>query len=648
MAAGVLDGAAMDDVLGAVAAAGFLALAAVPILFGASVVARALWAAWQPAELGLVDEHGGAPRLAGWIGFLMIGALALAWVMFQGTWLLAGWTAFKPMAMSFLEPMLAVGMTLVLALVSRPVARGLAAALRRLDARWRRAGRRSLMTPWRIAGATALVIAAVLYLLWRLVVRPKIGVFDLDILHAPIVGLGATAGIHLGWQRLPRARKLGGVAFGGLAVVAVGTALFAWQARPTLTLQVWGERPLAGLAIDRIFDLDTIRAGVSLAEFRPATQPGSPHPDIILITIDTVRADHTPPYGGSAEMPVLRDLGVKGVVFDWAFSPSNVTRRSIPSMVIGLAPNRVRGRVVGWALRIDPRHVLVAERLEAGGYDTAGFMCCEGFWGKEFRTGLQRGLQHLEIDPNGVALAQRARTWLDERERHPTGRPLFLWMHILEPHNWVAATGEPRNDDERRRFYDRSLQASDMMMVQVLGAFSHREPSQAPIVIVTADHGEALGDHGQPYHSTDLYDSQLHIPLVMAGPGLKPGRVSETVSLTDLTPTLLELAGFQPPKDHSIEGRSFADLATGRRLSNPESGSAFAAMIRDRSNPGGITTAIQGRWKLIDNGSSLELYDIHKDPDERSNLVVSRPPALQQLKRLLKQHVDAAAQSPFE
>src|SRR5262249_36853460 len=164
-----------------VAAAGFLALPAVPILFGASVLARALWAAWQPAELGLVDEHGGAPRLAGWLGFLMIGALALAWVMFQGTWLLAGWTAFKPMAMSFLEPMLAVGTTLVLVIVSRPAARGLGAALGRLDARWRRAGRRSLVSPWRIAGATALVIAAVLYLLWRLVVRPKIGVFDLDI-----------------------------------------------------------------------------------------------------------------------------------------------------------------------------------------------------------------------------------------------------------------------------------------------------------------------------------------------------------------------------------------------------------------------------------------------------------------------------------
>ena len=71
-------------------------------------------------------------------------------------------------------------------------------------------------------------------------------------------------------------------------------------------------------------------------------------------------------------------------------------------MVTGLAPNRVRGRVVGWALRIDPRHVLVAERLLAGGYETAGFVCCNGFWGEDFRTGLQRGLQHLVIEPSGM------------------------------------------------------------------------------------------------------------------------------------------------------------------------------------------------------------------------------------------------------
>src|SRR5262249_34724138 len=158
----------------------------------------------------------------------------------------------------------------------------------------------------------------------------------------------------------------------------------------------------------------------------------------------------------------------------------------------------------------------------------------------KFHTGLQRGLDYLEIESNGRELARKARVWLEERERnHPT-KPLFVWMHILEPHNWTVASGEGRNDNERRQVYDRSLSASDAMLGELMNAFSHRAPARAPIVIVTADHGEGLGEHGHPYHSTDLYDSQTHVPLVIAGPGIKSGRVAETVSLVDLVPTVLE------------------------------------------------------------------------------------------------------------
>jgi arylsulfatase A-like enzyme len=712
--AGACEGAGMDDVAGFVAAAGFLALVGVPLLLAVSVLVRALWAAWRPRELGerLVEPGGGAPRLAGWAVVISLGAFGLAWAMYQGTWILAGWTAFKPLSMSFAEPLLALAAVLILVAISRPSVDGIAALVRWIDTRRQRSPRRSLLTPWRIALASllttiplayALAIAkpivavsaavmllaisrvardklaslvdrldqwwlhrprhslvtprriaianvlgviAVAYTVWRLAVRTRIGVLDLGVLDVPMIGVAVAVLVHIVWRRLPARSAIGG-ALGAIAVATIAFALYAWKAHPSLTLAIWGERPLAGFTIDKLFDLDAIRSGVSLSEFRPSLRPGAVHPDIILVTIDTVRADHTPAYGGSAEMPALRDLAQKGAVFEWAFSPSNVTRRSIPSMVIGLQPNRVRGRVVGWALRVDPRHVLMPERMRAGGYDTAGFMCCSGFWGGDFHTGLDRGLEHLEVEVNGLALARRARAWLDEREKHPTGRPLFLWMHILEPHNWQAASGEPRNDDERRRFYDRSLAASDTMLVEILGAFSQRSPEKTPIIIVSADHGEALGDHGQPYHSTDLYDSQIRVPLVIAGPGIKPGRIEETVSLNDLTPTILELAGFEPPHGPSIDGRSVADLATGKRASIPEHGVAFAAMIKDRSNPGGITAIVKGRYKLIDNGSSLELYDLHTDPGERSNLISAKPPIVEELKKLLKQHLEAGSKSPF-
>jgi arylsulfatase A-like enzyme len=221
-------------------------------------------------------------------------------------------------------------------------------------------------------------------------------------------------------------------------------------------------------------------------------------------------------------------------------------------------------------------------------------------------------------------------------------------MHILEPHNWQAGTGAPANDDDRRRFYDRSLTAADTVMVELLGAFSQRKPEEAPIVIVTADHGEALGEHGQPYHSTDLYNAQIRVPFVIAGPGIKRGHITETVSLTDLTPTVLELAGFVAPTGPTMDGRSVADLATGRRQSVEDGGIAFAAMIKDRSNPGGVTALVRGRWKMIDNGQAPEVYDIHADPNELSNVATTRPQMYNELRALLVQYLKRGSSSPFE
>jgi hypothetical protein len=607
----------MDSVLGAAAAAGFVALVALPLLFVMSAAVRGLWRAWQPQQLGLVDESGGAPRLAAWLGVLVLGSAALAWSMFQGTWLLANETAFKPLPVSFGEPLVAVATVVAAIALSRPVARLLAALLRKLDARWR-------LTPRRILVALVVTLAVLGWLVWHFLVRRHIrpGV-DVSICLAPAAAIAATALVHAVWGHVPRRIAGGvlGVAGGGLVVLA----LACWRLAPSLTLSIWGERPLAGLAIDRLFDLDAIRARVPLAEVRPVATPGAAHPDIILVTLDSARADHTPPYGGNVDMPVLRELAARGAVFDYAYAPSNDTRRSIPSMMTGLAPTRVKGRIVGSALHLDPRHVLLADRMRAAGYDTAGFSCCADVAGA-------RGIEHVEIDPSGPSLARRARTWLANRS---DGRPLFLWMHLRELHDGTDSA-------DLRSLHDRSLTASDAILGALLAAFANRPPARAPIVIVTAAHGEGLGDHGQPSHGTDLYDSQIQVPLVIAGPGIHPGTIAETVSLTDLAPTVLELAGFVPPR---LDGASFADLAAGRRLANPEGGTAFAAMVDD---PGGLTAIAHGRYKLIENGLELELYDVHTDPHEHSNLIRSRPPALDELRRLLRQKNAAAKRSPFE
>lgn len=652
LAAGGFEAVGLGDPLGMAATIGMFCILVAPLLWLCGLAARGLYAAWDPAELAerLTEEGGGMPRLAGWALVLLLGALAIAWAAFQGTWQLAAWTAFKPLTVGFLQPVIAVGAALVVLALSRPAARLFAAGARRIDRRRRRhrPERRSLFTPATVLGGALVIAVAALLVLWRIVVKPRVGPVDTSVGYAPLLALVVTIAVHAAWPRLGRARRYVGAGAGVLVVAAIALAIVTVKTRPSLTLEIWGDRPLAGVAIERLFDLDQIRADISLSEFRPVDRPGSAHPDIVLVTIDTVRADHTPPYGGAAEMPVLKGLGDRGAVFTWAFSPSNVTRRSIPSMVIGAAATRIKGRVIGWALRVDPRHVMVAERLRAGGYETAGFMCCRGFYDPEVRTGLQRGLEHLDIEPNGRVLGRAAREWIGQREKTATQRPLFMWVHILEPHNWEVGNGTPHDDFEKGKLYDRSLTIADQILMDVLAGFSDRAPDKAPIVIVTADHGEALGEHGQPNHSTDLYNSQIRVPLVVAGPGIKPGHVIETVSLTDLVPTLVELAGFEPPRGPSIDGRSIAPLLTGKAIPSADAGTAFAAMIKDRSNPGGVTAIVSGRWKLIDTAGVFELYDLHADPNENANLYGIRTEIATQMRKLLEQTLVRHATSPFE
>jgi arylsulfatase A-like enzyme len=634
LVAAIVDG--IGDAVTLALGAGFVVVLVAPVLLALSIAGRALYAGWKPPELAaaLVGPDGAAPRLAAWLVVIGFDALVLVIALMIGTAWFAKHSAFTPLVVAYFEATLAAVLALAFAALSRPMARLAATALAPLA---RRAPRAFRPTTIALTLAALAIVAGVA--VWFAIVLPSLGAFDTSVIDAPLAAVIAFGLVHATWSRWGRARAIAGWGVVALTAASAASALVVAHVAPAATLELWGDRAIAGLAIDRAFDLDKIRDAIPLATFAPVPRAGADHPDIILVTIDTVRADHTPPYGGHAEMPTLAALADRGAVFDWAFSPSNVTRRSIPSMITGLGADRVRGRVVSWALRVDPRHVLLAERLHAAGYDTAGFMCCESFWGPELRTGLSRGLEHLEIEHDGAKLAKRARAWLEQRSKRPNQRPLFLWIHILEPHNWNA-NGDPPVS-EREHVYDHVLAQCDAMLADVI-AFA-----KSAIVIVTADHGEGLGEHGHLNHSTDLYDSQIHVPLVLAGPHVANLRVGETVSTTNLVPTILDLAGFAPPSGRAIDGASFADLASGARASRSD-GHAFAAMIKDRSNPGGVIALVDGSWKIIDDGRRVELYDLARDPDEKTDLAKREPAKLAELLAKLRARQDAGRVSPFD
>ncbi|MCE9572266.1 MAG: sulfatase-like hydrolase/transferase [Deltaproteobacteria bacterium] len=648
--AGLVDGlATASDPIDVAGTVGFAALLALPVLVLGGLIARGLIAAWRPHLLArhLVDRRGAAPRLAAWSAYLTLAAFVLSWATFNSIRWLALVSSFKPVVISLSVPLMVLGTAGLLAIASRPLVDAMAAGFARLERRRARRQRRPLTTPATILGGVLVVVAGAVILTWFLTYRPRLGHFEVGIFAYPVIAIACAALGHRLWDRRAGARRGLAIAAGALVAVMVGAIAFIRATDPVMLLDLWSRPTVAGLAIDELFDLDEIRSEMTLTAFRPAARPGAPHPDVILITIDTVRADRTPLHGGTARMPVLAALGARGAVFDWALSPGNVTRRSIPSIALGLSPTRVRGRVAGWALRLDPRHVLLAERFAAAGYETAGFFCCASFWGPEHKLGINRGLQTLHIDPNGAQLAVAARDWLRARDKAGPRAPLFLWIHFLEPHNWNRDRDELTITPDDRRRYDDVLGQVDHFLGEVMTGFDQRGPAAQPLVIVTADHGEGLGDHDAPYHSSDLYESQIHVPLVIAGPGVKARRIGETIGLVDLAPTLLDLAGFVPPGMPEMDGRSVADLVTGARPGDPAGGRAFAAQVRDRSVATDLRAFVDGKWKVIDTGAKLELYDLRADPNELHDLATERPQELARLKGLLEAHAAIDDVSPF-
>jgi arylsulfatase A-like enzyme len=640
--------------LGASASAGYAAMLAIPVCLVGALIVRGLWAAWRPGELAatLIEEGGGAPRLAGWIVFLLIGAFVLSWSTFNGIRALSRLTAFKVNVVSLAMPFVVVFFAGLLAVVSRPSVGAISAGVRGLDRRLRRLVGRSLVTPRIILGATIVFAVASVVVGWFFSIRPRLGPLDVGILLHPAIAIAVTAAAHPVWRRLPagRTRLAAGGAVGALTVAIVCAAMYVRSAQPSKMLSIWAQPTIGGLAIELAFDVDTLRSKAMLEAKRPVLRPGARPRDIVLITIDTVRYDRTPLGGGRAAMPTLAELGAEGAVFEWAFAPSNVTRRSMPAIMLGASPPRIRGRVHGWALRLDPRHVPLAERLLAAGYDTAGFFCCASFWAPEKKTGYSRGMEEVLNDKDGEVLAAAARDWLRARRRSGADAPAFVWLHFLEPHQWLrrkdGGTATTAKDSKHRR-YDKALAEVDEHLAEVIAAIEELPEAERPIIAITADHGEGLGDHGVTHHSSDLYDSQIRVPLVIVGPGIPAARITEPVSVTDLAPTLLELAGFEPPGMPDMDGRSLADLVTGARPSDPDGGYAFAAMIKDRSTSQAARAIVRGKWKLIEAPGGLELYDLRKDPGEKKNLADAEPAVRDEMKALLEARAPIDGTAPF-
>jgi arylsulfatase A-like enzyme/Flp pilus assembly protein TadD len=358
--------------------------------------------------------------------------------------------------------------------------------------------------------------------------------------------------------------------------------------------------------------------------------------DVVLITIDTLRADAVG-FDGNTQgtTPNLDRFAAEGRVFTQAHAHNVITLPSHTNILTGMLPYQ-HGVRENAGFRLSPKVPTVATRLKARGYATGAFV---GAYVLDSRFGLNRGFdvydelyRHLDEQFDFDIQQARAEDVVKaalEWYRGEAGKPRFLWVHVYDPH----APYEPPEGWEKRfgnDYYLGEVGYTDSALAPLLAEVRKAQP--APLLIVTGDHGEARGDHGELTHGLFCYESTLHIPLFVWGPGVvTPGRDEVPARHIDILPSILDALGIEKPEE--LMGQSL--LSAGRKEA-PE-GSYFealsAAFNRGWAPLRGLAS---GGNKYIDLPIP-ELYDLPKDPDEANNLAPQTPDALRRLrKRLLE------------
>jgi arylsulfatase A-like enzyme/cytochrome c-type biogenesis protein CcmH/NrfG len=374
----------------------------------------------------------------------------------------------------------------------------------------------------------------------------------------------------------------------------------------------------------------------------PASEGVSPQRqlNLVLVTIDTLRADRLGCYGYSKiETPNLDKFARKGVLFENAVSQSPLTPPSHASMFTGMYPTVHKVRNTGGFI-LKPSNTTLAEILQQQGWETAAFV---GASVLKKRFGFDQGFavyddQMPEPDASGMAsdyperpageVVDRAIGWLDSQ----SGKPFFVWVHVFDPHTPYNPPS-PFREKYRGRPYDGEVAYTDQQLGRLFEALERKSPPQNTLIAVLSDHGESLSEHGEYTHGVFLYDSTLRIPFMMAGPGVPAGlRVKQQARTIDLLPTLLELMGGKAPQ--GVQGTSLAPAFAGKDAATKYS---YAETLFPKVNMGwaelrGIRT---NRWKYI-RAPRPELYDLVQDPTETTNVIASHSTEVQELEAQLK------------
>jgi arylsulfatase A-like enzyme len=367
-------------------------------------------------------------------------------------------------------------------------------------------------------------------------------------------------------------------------------------------------------------------------EGRPPIQRGAHARSVVLVVVDTLRADALAPWGGEEELPAFDALAREGWVLADVRADSSWTKASVASIFTGLSPEAHGVRALAHAL--EERHRTLAERFREAGYRTAGFSAnvaqihaaagfAQGF--DEFAT-LEGGAEPYARAPRVRRAVER---WLAGVE--PGGPPVFLYVHLLDPHEPYLSgeTSRLAVPRLRRAAYAAEVRTVDRELGPLVAAL--RERLDDPVFVVASDHGEELGDHGGFGHGATLLREVVVIPVLVAGAG-GAGRLDARLSgrdLYDLLPRFaagpVDVAAWARSHDRETRRSSLHFRWPRMPLHRPYLRVTDAVRIED------------GRFALVRTvyGDTRELYDLVADPAERRNLAARLPDEVARLERLL-------------
>ncbi len=397
----------------------------------------------------------------------------------------------------------------------------------------------------------------------------------------------------------------------------------------------------------------------------PAAASGPPN--VLLITLDTTRADHLGAYGyAAARTPVLDRLAQDGVLFERAVAAAPTTLPAHASLMTGRNPMAHGVRNNG--VPLDRAVPTLADAFRAAGYRTAAFVSA---FVLDQRFGLVRGFDTYDdrLDPptghatdalerRGDRTVAATTAWLTTPALDaagaptsaPAAAPFFLWVHLYDPHDPYEAPG-PAGNGSASSLYDNEIAFADSAVGALLGALERQGLTANTIVAVIGDHGESLGEHGEATHGMFVYESAMRVPALLRWPVHLPAgtRVTSLVRAIDLAPTLLDLAS-RPPLTGAT-GVSLVPLVRG--TASPETapatayGETYFPQLFMNWSP--LRSWREGQWKFIE-APTLELYDLASDPAETVNLAAREPDRAARMRRalyvLLATESKAAAAGP--